>query len=171
MKTHGAINTKLFKRLDHIIDQLYEVKLAKAEIEHREPIIVGFFILQYAKLRMLELYYNFFERFCDVNKFEELEMDTDFLYLVLSEKELCDCIREESKFEWELLRTEDCKDDFSANAEANLFARTCCAEQKKHDKREHGLSKEEFRFAEILCLCGKTYRWYDSNPNKYNLGS
>ena len=45
-KTHGAINTKLFKRLDHINDQLYEVELAKAEIEHREPIIVGSFILQ-----------------------------------------------------------------------------------------------------------------------------
>ena len=57
-KTHGAINTKFFKRLDHINDQLYEVELAKSEIEHREPIIVGFFILQYAKLRMLELYYN-----------------------------------------------------------------------------------------------------------------
>ena len=69
-KTQGAINTKFFKRLDHINDQLYEVELAKPEIEHREQIIVGFFIFQYAKLRMLELYYNFFERFCDVNKFE-----------------------------------------------------------------------------------------------------
>ena len=49
-KTHGAINTKIFKRLDHINDHLYEVELAKAEVEHREPIIVGFFILQYAKL-------------------------------------------------------------------------------------------------------------------------
>ena len=54
-KTHGAINTKFFKRLNHINDQLYEVELAKAEIEHREPFIVGFFILQYAKLRMMEL--------------------------------------------------------------------------------------------------------------------
>ena len=34
---------------------------------------------------MLELYYNFFERFCDVNKFEELEMDSDSWYLALSE--------------------------------------------------------------------------------------
>ena len=85
-KTHGAINTKLFKRLDHIKDQLYEVELAKAEIEHRQPIIVGFFILKCAKLRMLELYYNFFERFCDVNKYEQLEMDTESLYLALSEK-------------------------------------------------------------------------------------
>ena len=34
-KTNGAINTKFFKRLDHINDQLYEVELVKAEIEHR----------------------------------------------------------------------------------------------------------------------------------------
>ena len=59
-KTHGAINTKLFKRLDHINGHLYEAELVKAETEHRDPIIGGFFILQYAKLRMLELYYNFF---------------------------------------------------------------------------------------------------------------
>ena len=54
-----------------------ELELIKSTIEHREPIIRGFFILQYANLRMLELYYNFFDQFCDVNKFEELETDTD----------------------------------------------------------------------------------------------
>ena len=43
-------------------------------------------------LRMLELYYNFFDKFCDVNKFEEIEMDTDPLYLALSEEELDECI-------------------------------------------------------------------------------
>ena len=61
-KTHAAINSELFKKLDHINNSLYEVELARAEIEQKEPIIVGFFILQYAKLRMLELYYNFFTR-------------------------------------------------------------------------------------------------------------
>ena len=76
---------------------LYEVELAKAQIEHKEPIIVGFFILRYAKLRTLELYYNFFTKFRDVNKFEELEMDTDSLYLALTEKELEDCIRPEMR--------------------------------------------------------------------------
>ena len=55
---------------------MYEVELTKAEIEQKEPIIVGFFFLQYGKLRMSELYYNFFTRFCDVNKFEEMEKDT-----------------------------------------------------------------------------------------------
>ena len=66
----------MFKRPNHITDQLYEVELVKSQIEHREPIMVGFFILQYAKLRMLELYYNFFEKFSDTDKYEELELDT-----------------------------------------------------------------------------------------------
>ena len=63
-------------------------------------------------------------------------MDTDSLYLALSEKVLYDCIREESKVEWELMRTNDCKDDFTANATTNFFPRNCCLENKKRDKRE-----------------------------------
>ena len=97
------MNSKLFKKLDHVNNSLYEVELAKAQIEHREPIIVGFFILQYAKLRMFELYYNFFTKFCNVNKLEELEMDTDWLYLALAEKELEDCIRPEMRVDWQRL--------------------------------------------------------------------
>ena len=81
-------NSKTFKRLNHLTHQLYEVELVKSEIEHTEPIIVGFFILQYAKLIMLELYYKFFEKFGDTDKYEELEMDTDSLYLALSEKKM-----------------------------------------------------------------------------------
>ena len=45
-KSHAAINNKMFKRLGHINDQVYEVELAKSEIDHKEPNIVGFFILQ-----------------------------------------------------------------------------------------------------------------------------
>ena len=49
-KTHAAIDSKLFKKQDDVNNSLYEVGLAKPQIEHKEPIIVGFFILQYAKL-------------------------------------------------------------------------------------------------------------------------
>ena len=62
-KTHCALNSKFFKKLDHVNHQPYEVELAKAEVEHKEPVVVGFFILQYANLGMLELYYNFFDNF------------------------------------------------------------------------------------------------------------
>ena len=48
-KTNAAINSKLFKRLDLERNELFEVELARAQIEHKEPIIIGFFILQFAK--------------------------------------------------------------------------------------------------------------------------
>ena len=120
-KTHSAINNKLFKRLNFITDQLYEVELVKSEIEHREPIIVGFFILQYAKLRTLEPYYNFFKKFCDTDKYEELEMDTDSLYLALSEENLEDNNLPEKGNEWEAIHSRDCTDSFTANATGNFF--------------------------------------------------
>ena len=44
-KTHAAITSELFKKLDHLHKSLYEVELAKAQIEHKKLIIVGFFIL------------------------------------------------------------------------------------------------------------------------------
>ena len=123
-KTHSAINNKIFKRLNFITDQFYEVELVKSEIEHREPIIVGFFILQYAKLRMLELYYIFFKKFCDTEKNEELEMDTDSLYLALSEENLEDIFLPEKRNEWEAIRSRDCTDSFTANATGNFFPRS-----------------------------------------------
>ena len=79
-KTRKAINGKIFRRLENMSKEICVVELAKSKIEHREPITVGFFIVQYAKLRMLELFYNWFDKFCDVDKSEELDMDTDSIY-------------------------------------------------------------------------------------------
>ena len=170
-KTHAAMNKKLFKKLHHLNNSLYEVELAKVEIEHKEPTIVGFFILQYAKMWFLELYYNFFTRFCDVNKFDELEKDIDLLYLALGEKELEDCIRSEKRAEWQRLRSNDCVNNSTADAVAKFFPRECCVKHKQHDKGEPGLFKDEFRCTKILCLCSKTYCCYDVTSNKLKVSS
>ena len=79
-------------------------------------------------------------------------MDTDSLYLPLAEQDLYDCIGPEMKEQWEALRCADCTDLFFADGTRNFFPRTCCAKHKKHDKREPGLFKEEFRYTELLCL-------------------
>ena len=170
-RTNAAINSNLFKKLDHLNISLYELELAKAGIEHREPTIVGFFIFKYAKLRMLELYCKFFIRFGDVNKFEDLEKDIDSLYLELAEKELEDCIRPEMRAERQRLRSKDCVDKITADAVANFLPKTYCVKHKQHEKREPGLFKEEFRCTEMLCLCSKTYCCYDVTSNKPKVSS
>ena len=154
-KTNRAIYSPLFKQLQYINDSVYEVEHVKAEIEHREPIFVGFFILQYTKLRMLELYYNFFKQYCGESKLEELEMDTDSLYLALAENDITDCIRQDNLGEWSAIRKEDCRHYFEADSLRNFFPRTCCSTHSQLDKREPGIFKEEFRATEMICLCRK----------------
>ena len=149
-KTHSATCSKVFKQPKHKTDQLYDVELVKSEIEHREPIIVGFFILQYAKLRMLELYHSFFKKFCDTDKYEQLEMDTDSLYMALSEENLDNVILPKKRAEWDELHSKDCTDNFTAFATDNFFPRICCNAHKKLDKREPRLFKEELRCPEML---------------------
>ena len=90
---------------------------------------------------MLELYYNFFKKFCDTDKYEELEMDTDSLYLTLSEEYFEDVNLPKKRAEWDKLRSKDYTDNFTANAIDNFFPRTCCNAHKKHDKRAGPLQR------------------------------
>ena len=146
-----------------------EVELTKPTIEHREPIIVGFFMLQYANWRMIELYYKFFHKFCDVNNFKEVELNTDSLYLALAEENLDECILSSKRAEWTEKQSNDCRDDFRADAKNNFFPRTCCSKHEKHDKREPGLFKEEFKCTAMLCLWSITYWCYDCKRQKIRL--
>ena len=138
-KAHKAINNKFFKKINHLNDNLYEIESVKADVEHKEPVIVGFFILQYAKLRMLELHHNFFLKFCDFNSFEEMEMDTDSLYLTVAHDLLEDCIKQDMREVWNNIRVNDCSNTFAADSGNNFFPRTCCSKHIKHDKRQPGL--------------------------------
>ena len=49
------VNNRFFKSLNEMPDQIYELEMSKFCIKHKEPIIVGFFVLPYAKLKMLQL--------------------------------------------------------------------------------------------------------------------
>ena len=170
-KTHGVINKKMLKSISYINDHLYEAELIKSETEHKEPISVRFFLLQYAKFRTLDLYYDVIDMFCDVRKFEELEMHTVFQYLALSEDDWFDCIRPAKKKVWNSLRSGDCTDELSANSTTKFFPSTCCAKYEEHDRGEPGLVKEELRCTEMICLCSKTYCCYDSQSNNIKFSS
>ena len=76
---------------------------------------------------MLELYYNFFDKFFDLNKFEELELDTDSLYLANAEENFYDCIQPDKRAAWEKMRGNDCREYFKADTKSNFFPRTCCS--------------------------------------------
>ena len=88
-------------------------------------------------------------------------MDTDSLCLAVAEENLDNCTLPTKRAEWTEERSKDCRDDFKADAKNNFFP-TCCFKHRKHDKREPG----QFRCTKILCLCSKTYFFYDSKNQK-----
>ena len=51
---------------------------------------VGFFVLQYAKMRILQFYYDFIDRYLESPLFHYCEMDTDNAYLALTGKSVED---------------------------------------------------------------------------------
>lgn len=65
-KVTQTINDPLFRKLTELgkRDQFFEVEMAKRVIKLDLPIQLGYFVLQYAKLRMLQFYYDFFGSFC-----------------------------------------------------------------------------------------------------------
>ena len=120
-KTDKTINSMFFEKTNHLKDNLYEIDSVKADIKHKGPIIVGFFILQYPKLGMLELYYIFFHKFCDFNTFEATQEDTDSPYLAVAHDSFDDCIKPDVREVWNNIRMNDCSNTVAADSSNNFF--------------------------------------------------
>ena len=60
--TSACVNNKRFRQLDVVTDDAYEITSSKARVTYDLPHHIGFFVYQYAKLRMLEFYYDFVDR-------------------------------------------------------------------------------------------------------------
>ena len=60
--TSALVNNKRFRQLDVVAQDAYEVTSSKARVTYDLPHHIGFFVYQYAKLRMLEFYYDFVDR-------------------------------------------------------------------------------------------------------------
>ena len=99
-------------------------------------------------------------------------MDTNSHYLALSEENLEDVMLLEKRSEWDQLRSKDCTDNFTVNATDNFSPELAVMPTEKMTRdRELGLFREEFRCAEMLCHCSKTYCCYDKQTNKHKISS
>lgn len=140
------INDSHFYRLDPVDNEkeTYEVSLHKKRIRYDLPHTIGFFVYQYAKLRMLEFYFDLIMKFVAPEDFQYLEMDTDSAYVALSAKNLDDIIKPELRMEYE--------------AQKHLwFPREDTEEHAAFDKRTPGLFKVEWQGEGFVGLCSKSY--------------
>lgn len=132
--------------------------MAKRKIKLDLLIQLGYFILQYAKLRMLSFYYDIMDLYVDRTNFECCEMDTDSAYMAISGTCLENVIRPEMKDKYKHGLAVFCSDfGIEADAEHHWFPRTCCAKHAKYDKSTAGLFKLEYQGDEMIGLCSKTY--------------
>lgn len=155
-KATQRVNHPSFRNLEELADDLFEVESAKRSIHLNMPIQLGFFILNYAKLRILQFYYDFLDKYIDRSDFQLLEMDTDSLYMSLSADSIDELIRPElldayNKEKWCWL------------------PRTSPPEAARYDKRTPGLFKEEFRGTVMIALASKTYVIQDEESRKCKL--
>ena len=95
-----ALRSAYFEDLDEI-GQAYELESRKPRITIRRPFQIGIAVYQLAKLRMLQFYYDFLDRYLDRKDFELIQMDTDSNYLAISGKKLEDIVKPEMKVEFE----------------------------------------------------------------------
>ncbi len=138
------INDKHFKALHSVGGGMYEVDMFRKAINLNLPLQIGFFVYQYAKLRMLEFYFDFLMQFVAPRDFQMCEMDTDSAYLAISGDSLDDVIKPGMKDKY--------------HREKHLwFPRQNTPEQYSYDKRTPGLFKVEWEGEGIIALCSKTY--------------
>ena len=132
------VNDDHFRALHDLGDGVYEVELTKKTISLNLPIQIGFFVYQYAKLRMLQFYYDFLVKFVHLTDFEMCEMDTD-----------------SGENRDELIRTD--KREVYETEKIDWFPRDDTDAHKAFDKRTPGLFKIEWEGRGIVALCSKTY--------------
>ena len=73
----------------------------KPSIELNLPNYLGFFVLNYAKLHMLQFYYDVLCKYIPRSLFKPLEMDTDSFYAFYAAKSLEDLMPIDKKREFE----------------------------------------------------------------------
>ena len=86
-----------FEDLEEINKGVFEVRQRKRQVTITRPYQCGIAVYQLAKLRMLEFYYDFLDKFCDRRDFELIQMDTDSFYMALSANDFDDIIKPEMK--------------------------------------------------------------------------
>ena len=67
--------------------------MTKRKINWALSLQIGYLVYQYTKLRILQFYYDFLDKFVSREDFQLLEMDTDSLYMARSHERFEDVVR------------------------------------------------------------------------------
>ena len=162
------VNERRFRQFDVVVDDAYEIEMNKKTVTYTLPVHVGFFVLQYTKMRMLQFYYGFINRYLERPLFQYCEMDTDSAYFALAAESIDALVTPELREHYirhrsEWLPSECCDDHRKEYVRCRLANRplvgdeACCKARRAYDKRTPGLFKVEWSGDGLVGLCSKTY--------------
>ena len=169
------VNKKNFMSIEELDDDVFEIEMSKRKIKLDTPIVIGFSILQIAKLRMLQFYYDFMCKYFHDSCFEYVCMDTDSAYFATCgelETLIFQHMRKQFYEEYDRWFIPP-----FCSAHKHAFVRTklkglpwsmqaCCLKVRNYHKRTPGLFKEEFSGNGIVALNAKTYHTFNSTTSK-----
>ena len=131
------------------------------EMGHKEPTIVGFLMNAETKLQ----FFNQFSQYEHVRRVrDEQKVSVSCSYQEITGR-LNPTTKESSVVR---LWSKDCTHSFTAAGVA-IFSPKVLWQAQKHDIIEPGLSKDKFRWSEMLCLFNQTYCCYDITTNKHKV--
>ena len=145
------LRSAYFEDLEEIGDA-YKIESRKNKVTINRPFQVGIVVYQLAKLRMLQFYYDFLDKYIDRGDYELIQMDTDSMYFALSHDTLEKAVKPELKLE------------FKNNKKQWLS-------WDKWSSREPGRFKLEKEGTRAIALCSKCYFVDDENSAKTKMSS
>ena len=95
-----SFRSPFFEDLEEI-NSMFEIRERKWQVTITRPYQCGIAIDQLAKLRMLEFYPDFVDKYLDQRDFELIQMDTDFMYMALSGNSIEKIVRPKLREEYD----------------------------------------------------------------------
>ena len=148
--TSSLINNTRFRQLEVVTDNAYEIEMSKGVVTYTLPLHIGFVVYQYAKLRMLQFYYDFVDRYVERPLFQYCEMDTDSAYITLAGESIDDLVVDRENYfrhrsEW--LPAECCDEHHNDYVNARISGHPwtttepCCLARQMSTNARRGYSK------------------------------
>lgn len=150
------MNSSLFKKVEQLEGEMYEMEFFKTKVKHTECIQLGLSILCEAKRILNAFYYDCIQYYFDKSKFNLILCDTDSIYLALTVGSLEEAVKPERIDEYKRRIYNSCHDNFKFE-DGNWFIRQCCEKHKQEDQFRPSMAKVECEGREIISLASKTY--------------
>lgn len=149
-----AVNLPTFKNAEHAGKDHTEIISQKRIIIQNTPIQISKTVLDLAKMKISEFFWDVLDRYVDRDHYQIFQMDTDSLYFGLAKQSFEECVKDEL---W---------DEFQRR-KSKIFVQCLCGKKCDNvncDKRKLNLMKLENYATHAVAITSKTHTEWVADP-------